>query len=107
MKDTLINNFLKIASIPRSSGNEKKIAEFFVDVAIKNNLDYYKDKYNNIIIRKKGSIKGKTIALAAHLDMVCKSIDNYQYDFIKNGIKVLINGDVVTADKTTLGADQG
>lgn len=35
MRETLINNFLRISKIPRESGNESKIADFFVDVAKK------------------------------------------------------------------------
>ena len=32
MRDVLIRNFLRISEIPRSSGNEGKIADFFVQV---------------------------------------------------------------------------
>lgn len=33
MKETLINNFLRISKIPRESSHEEKIADFFVNVA--------------------------------------------------------------------------
>lgn len=107
MKNLLINNFYRISSIPRQSGNEEKIANFFVDIAKKNNLYYYKDENNNVLIKKKGCISSKPIALQAHLDMVCVKELNSKHDFQKNGIEVIIDGDEVTAKDTSLGADQG
>ena len=50
MKETLLNNFIRISNIPRESGNEEEIANFFVDIATKNNLYYFKDEYNNVLI---------------------------------------------------------
>ena len=46
MRDVLTCNFLRISEIPRSSGNEGKIADFFVQVAKDNNLYYFRDKSN-------------------------------------------------------------
>ena len=107
MKDILINNFLRISKIPRMSGNEKQISDFFVELAKNNNLDYYQDKNNNLLIKKKGNITGDTIALQAHLDMVCVKKEGSSHDFYTDGIDVVINGDEVTAKNTSLGADQG
>lgn len=107
MKDTLINNFLRISKIPRMSGNEKQISDFFVEVAKNNNLDYYQDENNNLLIKKKGNITGDTIAFQAHLDMVCVKKEGSSHNFNTDGIDVVINGDEVTAKDTSLGADQG
>ena len=107
MKDTLINNFLRISKIPRMSGNEKQISDFFVEVAKNNNLEYYQDENNNLLIKKKGNITGDTIALQAHLDMVCVKKEGSSHNFNSDGIDVIINGDGVTARDTSLGADQG
>lgn len=107
IKETLINNFLRISKIPRESGHEEKIAEFFVNVAQKNNLHFFKDKYNNVLIKKKGSIDSEPIALQAHLDMVCVKSKDSEHDFSKDGIEVIVDGDEVTAKDTSLGADQG
>ena len=106
MKDTLINNFLRISKIPRMSGNEKQISDFFVEVAKNNNLDYYQDENNNLLIKKKGNITGDTIALQAHLDMVCVKKEGSSHNFNSDGIDVVINGDEVTSKDTSLGADQ-
>ena len=107
MKDTLINNFLRISKIPRMSGKEKQISDFFVEVAKRNNLDYYQDENNNLLIKKKGNITGDTIALQAHLDMVCVKKEGSSHNFNSDGIDVVINGDEVTSKDTSLGADQG
>lgn len=107
MRETLINNFLRISKIPRESGHEEKIADFFVNVAKENNLYYFKDENNNVLIKKKGNIDSKSIALQAHLDMVCIKSKDSKHNFETDGIEVLIDGDKVTAKDTTLGADQG
>lgn len=107
MRETLINNFLRISKIPRESGHEEKIADFFVNVAKENNLYYFKDENNNVLIKKKGNINSKPIALQAHLDMVCVKSKDSKHNFETDGIEVLIDGDIVTAKDTTLGADQG
>lgn len=107
MKEILLNNFLKISSIPRKSGQEEKIADFFCNIAIKNNLYFYKDDKNNVLIKKKGNIESEPIAFQAHLDMVCVETEESNHDFDKDGIQVLIDGDIVTAKDTSLGADQG
>lgn len=107
MREKLIKNFLRISKIPRASGHEEKIANFFVDVAKENNLYYFKDENNNVLIKKKGNISSKSIALQAHLDMVCVKTKDSNHNFETDGIEVLIVGDKVTAKDTTLGADQG
>ena len=106
MRDALINNFLRISSIPRITGNEKIISDFFIEVAKKNNLEYYQDEYNNVLIRKNSTGK-PYIAFQAHLDMVGVKTSDSTHDFNTDGIEVIINGDTVTAKDTTLGADQG
>ena len=107
MRETLINNFLRISSIPRKTGYEKKISDFFVKVAKENDLEYYQDEFYNVLIKKKGNIKGDSICLQAHFDMVCVKTSDSNHDFLNEGINVVIDNDKVTAKDTSLGADQG
>ena len=107
IRNKLINNFLRISKIPRESGHEEKIANFFVNIAKENNLDYFKDENNNVLIKKIGNNKAKPIALQAHLDMVCVKSKESPHNFLTDGIEVIIDGDRVTAKDTSLGADQG
>jgi len=107
IKNKLINNFLRISKIPRESGNEDNIADFFVEIAKENDLYYFRDKNKNVLIKKKGISNSSPIALQAHLDMVCVKTKDSKHNFQTDGIDVSIDGDKVTAKDTSLGADQG
>ena len=107
MKDVLIENFIRISRIPRMSGDEKQISDFFINIAKNNKLYYFQDENNNVLIRKKGNVNSDSIAFQAHLDMVCVKSKNSSHDFKLDGIDVIFDGDTVTAKDTSLGADQG
>lgn len=100
--------FAEISDIPRGSGNTDKISEYLVNFAIKNNLKYKKDDYNNVIITKESKNKKKSaIALQAHIDMVCVKTEDCNKDMTKEGVDFVIDGEWLKADKTSLGADDG
>lgn len=46
-------------------------------------------------------------ALAGHVDMVTEKNSGSNHDFFKDPIKLLVEEDWLTADGTTLGADNG
>ena len=81
-----IKFFKEIAKIPRESGNESGIAKYLCDFAQKRNLEYYIDKYNNVLIKKNTS-NSTPLILQGHTDMVCVSIDDF--DFTTNQIEVI------------------
>ncbi len=102
--------FKSISKIPRGSGNEAQIAEYLCDFAKENELFYVKDENNNVFIRREaasGFEDKAPVLLQAHTDMVCESASGVAHDFQKDPIELVINGDVVTANGTTLGADDG
>lgn len=101
-----ISFFKEIAQIPRESGNEEKIAEYLCEFADSRNLEYEKDKYNNVLIKKKNCNK-KPIILQAHTDMVCEKEENKNFDFAKDSIEVIEENGYLHANGTTLGADNG
>jgi dipeptidase D len=47
------------------------------------------------------------IILQGHMDMVCEKRKDYTHDFLKDGIKLVVDGDFLCADGTTLGGDNG
>ena len=49
----------------------------------------------------------KTVILQSHMDMVCEKNREVEFDFEKDAIRTLIDGDWLRADGTTLGADDG
>ena len=83
-----INFFYELSKIPRESGNEKGIADYIVEFAKSRNLEYLRDKYNNVIIKKYVNDK-KIIILQAHLDMVCEKNIGKEFDFNKDSIDVM------------------
>ncbi|MBN2414080.1 aminoacyl-histidine dipeptidase [candidate division KSB1 bacterium] len=102
--------FDEIRKIPRSSGNEEAISNYIVSIAQKFNLDFEKDKTGNVIVRKPaspGHENAKIIVLQSHLDMVCEKNSDKVFDFSKDAIELKIDGEWLTADGTTLGADNG
>lgn len=102
--------FEKICSIPHGSGNTKQISDFCVNFANKTGLECYQDKINNIIIKKpaaKGYENKNTVIIQGHLDMVCEKNEGVEFDFSKDALKLSVCGDLISADGTTLGADDG
>jgi len=102
--------FAELCAIPRCSKHEGRAARYVFDVAKKSGLEVFKDPKGNVIVRKKaGSGREKTplIALQSHLDMVCEKNKNKSHDFGKDAIVLKRSGRFITADGTTLGADNG
>ncbi len=104
------SNFVALNAIPRPSKKEEKVRQFMLDFGKKLGLETFEDKIGNVIIKKPatpGMENRKTVALQSHLDMVPQKNKGTEHDFEKDGISMLIDGDWVTADGTTLGADNG
>ena len=102
--------FSELSEIPRGSGDEKAVSDYLVNFAKERNLDVRQDEALNVIFKKDataGYEDKETVALQGHMDMVCVKEDDSDHDFSKDPIKLLIDGDWVTADGTTLGADDG
>lgn len=103
-------NFYAISQIPRCSKNEEAIGQYMMDFAQKLNLPCKKDHVGNIIISKsssKGMESRPMVVMQGHLDMVGEKNKDTAHDFSKDPIKLLIKDGWVTADGTTLGADNG
>jgi len=103
-------HFDEIRKIPRCSKHEDKIREYIVNFAKKHNLEYKTDKTGNVVISKpgtKGMEKKPTVILQGHMDMVCEKNSDIEFDFSKDPIQLKLKGDILTANGTTLGADNG
>jgi len=103
-------NFYSLTQIPRPSHHEDRIQQFMFDFGKKLGLETIKDETGNIIIRKPatpGMENRKGIVLQTHLDMVPQKNSDKTHDFTKDPIEAYIDGDWVTANGTTLGADNG
>ena len=103
-------HFADLNAVPRPSKKEERVIQFMVDFGKSLNLDTLVDKVGNVIITKpatKGLEDRQTVVLQSHLDMVHQKNSDTVFNFDKEGIKMVIEGDWVTADGTTLGADNG
>ena len=104
------NHFADINAIPRASKKEERIVEFMVQFGKNLGLETIIDPVSNVIIRKpatEGMEDRKSVVLQSHLDMVHQKNADIIFDFESEGIKMLVEGDWVKADGTTLGADNG
>lgn len=102
--------FNEISKIPRGSGNEKAISDYLVAFAKEHQFQYTQDDANNVIIIKEatsGYENETPIILQGHMDMVCEKLKENTHDFLTDEIKLIVDGDFLHADGTTLGADNG
>ena len=102
--------FEEICKIPRLSKNEGRIREYLLDFAVKNGLESTEDESGNILIIKPaspGMENIKTLVLQSHLDMVGEKNTDHPHDWERDSIIPVINDRWVSADGTTLGADDG
>jgi len=102
--------FEEIAQIPRNSFQEERISNYLVNFAKEHGLDVYQDEHWNVVINKpasKGYESRKKVILQGHMDMVCVKNANVEHDFTKDPIELVVDGDYVKANGTTLGADDG
>lgn len=102
--------FGEIAKIPHGSHNEKQISDFLVSFAKERRLEVSQDALGSVCIKKaatKGMENAPAVILQGHMDMVCVKEEGKAFDFAKDSIRIVVNGDAVTADGTTLGADNG
>ena len=84
--------------------------EYLKNWGEQHNLQTNVDETGNVIIRKpatKGMENRKTVILQSHMDMVCDKLVDVEFDFDKDSIRTYVDGEWLTAEGTTLGADDG
>lgn len=107
---SVLNYFEQISQIPRGSGNEKAISDYLCNFAKELNLEYIQDDSLNVIIRKKateGYENCPGVIIQGHMDMVCEKNKDSNHDFLTDPIELRVVDDMIYANGTTLGADNG
>ena len=102
--------FEEICGIPHGSGNMEKISNYCVEFAKEQGLFCIQDEMKNVIIIKEatpGYEKEEPLIIQGHLDMVCEKSPEKEKDFLTEGLDLCTNGELVWADGTTLGGDDG
>lgn len=111
LKPALVwKHFAAMTQIPRPSFHEEKIRRYVMETARSFGLECKEDAAHNVYVRKpasKGMENRCGVILQAHLDMVPQKNNDKKFDFLKDPIHAYIDGEWVTADGTTLGADNG
>ena len=109
-KLSIFRFFEEISAVPRVSYNTAPLAEYLVRFAAERNLEYVRDGADNVIIYKSatdGYGDRPTLILQGHTDMVGVVAHGHEHDFSKSGITLVREGDILRANGTTLGADNG
>ena len=108
--EKVFHYFSEISKIPRASKKEKEISDWLVKFAKERKLKVIQDEHYNVIIKKKateGYEDFSPIILQGHMDMVWEKNKDTEFDFSTQGIELVIDGDFLKANGTTLGADNG
>ncbi len=104
------NHFADLNAVPRPSKKEERVIQFMIDFGKSLGLETKTDAIQNVIIKKPaspGMEDRKTVILQSHLDMVHQKNADTVFDFDTQGIEMIVEGDWVRANGTTLGADNG
>src|SRR5690554_5068255 len=89
-------NFADLNEVPRPSKKEERVIQVMVDFGNKLGLETATDKIGNIIIKKpatEGMEDRQTVILQSHVDMVHQKNNATEFDFDKEGIKMIVDGD--------------
>ncbi|MCR5099149.1 MAG: aminoacyl-histidine dipeptidase [Lachnospiraceae bacterium] len=102
--------FEEISKIPRPSYHEKAISDYLVSFAKEQGLEHIQDELGNVIIIKPataGYENKPAIVIQGHMDMVCEKTSDCDKDMEKEGLDLVLEGDILSARGTTLGGDDG
>lgn len=107
---SLWTHFDRILEIPRGSKREDRARAYVIEVAERAGFEHRTDGTGNVVVRKPASEgrQGSPVTiLQAHLDMVQEKNSGTDFDFSRDAIRPVRDGDYLRADGTTLGADNG
>jgi dipeptidase D len=104
-------HFEALTQIPRPSGHEARVRAHVVAFAHARGLPVIVDDTGNVIVKKPaspGMADRPGVILQGHLDMVPQKATDSTHDFTTDPIRPrLVDGGLVKATGTTLGADNG
>lgn len=105
----LWKHFNEITKLYRPSQKEAKMGDYIIKIAKENGLEFKKDEVGNIFVSipaSAGMENAPRTIIQGHQDMACVD-EKGEHDFEKEPMKVKVEGGKVTAEGTTLGADNG
>lgn len=108
--ERVFHYFRELSNIPHESHNEKAISDYIYNFGKSLGLETKQDDILNVYIRKpatKGYEDKPGIILQGHMDMVCEKATSSNHNFATDKIEWVIKDDLLFANDTTLGADDG
>ncbi|MDR2389271.1 MAG: aminoacyl-histidine dipeptidase [Tannerellaceae bacterium] len=102
--------FHEITQVPRPSKKEGRIIRYLELFAHTYDIALKKDAAGNVLMSKPATAGYEhlpVVILQSHVDMVCEKNADKVFDFEKEAIKTIVDGEWLRADGTTLGADNG
>ena len=106
----LWKHFQELSAVARPSRHEDAAVDYIKKWAGEKGLAVQAAGGTNILVRvpaTPGREKAPTLVLQGHVDMVCERRPDSPYDPAEGRMGLLREGDWLTADGTTLGADDG
>ena len=106
----LWEHFYQFTQIPRPSKEEAAVRQYLVDLAESAGHEYKQDAEGNLVIyvaASSGKEDSPTVIIQNHLDMVTVKTSDRDHDFSRDPLTLQVADGWLSADRTTLGADNG
>ena len=103
-------HFEALTKIARPSRHEEPVIEHVRGWAAEHGFELHQDAARNVVVRVPAAVgreSAPVLVLQGHLDMVCERRPDSSNDPAEGRIALVRDGDWLTADGTTLGADNG
>lgn len=107
---SVFHHFEEICKIPHGSSDTWRISNYLTGFAVERGLRYIQDALGNVIIFQagtKGYENSAPVMIQGHMDMVCEKDEGAGLDFSTDGLSLRLDGNVISAEGTTLGGDDG
>ena len=108
--EALWRHFEALTKIARPSGHEDHVIAHVSDWADERGFAHRQDTAHNVVVRvpaTAGRESAPVVVLQGHLDMVCERLPDSPNDPAEGRIALVRDGEWLTAEGTTLGADDG
>ncbi len=106
----VLKEFSQLAGYPRPSHHEKAVSNYIAARLRELGLDPVQDEAWNVIADKAASPgyeDAPRVIIQGHMDMVCVAEEGRSYDPLRDPIVLHRDGDILSAEGTSLGADDG
>lgn len=103
-------NFQKLCDTPRPSNKEEAVLKLLENMADDKGLAHFRDSGGNLVVSVPATVgfeDRKMVILQSHVDMVTQANSGSTHNFDTDPIRMVMDGEWITADNTTLGADNG